>query len=181
MSTRPPDPQGSYRARLAQAAYRPGPYQLSDGTVLPHYFDPFLLTSDPQLLRLTANRMAALLPSDTQVLAAPVLAAVALATAVSTLTDLPVSYIRSQPKAYGSRRQLEGADPVGRYVAIIDDTLRSGRSLLHTAQLLRGVGAQVHTAVCVLDRGLDGLRLLAAAGITVHALIDEPILPQQAP
>ncbi|MFE7752136.1 orotate phosphoribosyltransferase [Streptomyces sp. NPDC057428] len=154
-------------------AFRPGPYQLPDGRVLDRYFDPYQLTADPVLLRETADALAELLPPDTQVVAGPALAGISLVTALSLRTGLPAAYVRATPKTHGTWRQIEGADLDGRRVVLVDDTARSGTSLLRSARLLRMAGARVSTTVCVLDRDAGAADLLAAHRMTLAALLTD--------
>lgn len=156
------------------AAFRPGPYQLPDGRTLDSYFDPYRLTCDPALLRETAAALAALLPADTQVVAGPALAAIPLVTAVSLHTGLPAAYVRAAPKEHGTWQQIEGADLDGRRTVLIDDTARSGTSLLRGARLLRIAGARITTALCVLDRDAGATTLLTEHRMILAALLTDP-------
>jgi orotate phosphoribosyltransferase len=166
-------PHPGLAARIT-AAYRTGPYQLPGGATLPVFFDPFALAADPALLAETAAALADLLPSGTGAVAGPALGAVPLVTALSLHTGLPAAVLRPQVKDHGSRRRIEGADVDGRHVAVIDDTARSGQSLLHAARLLRLAGATVTTAVCVLDRQDGAAARLASQQIELRALVTDP-------
>lgn len=159
--------------RLA-AAYRPGPYHLPNGVTLPVYFDPFALTADPALLAQTAAALAGLLPVGTSTLAGPALGSVPLLTALSLHTGLPAAILRPQVKPHGSRQRIEGAAVNGRTVVVLDDTARSGTSLLRTARLLRMAGATVTTAVTVLDRQAGAAGLLSAQHLELRALLTDP-------
>ncbi|WP_406016702.1 phosphoribosyltransferase family protein (plasmid) [Streptomyces sp. NBC_00984] len=107
-------------------------------------------------------------------MAGPALAAVPLVTAVSLHTGLPAAYIRAAPKKHGTWQQIEGAALDSRRIVLIDDTARSGASLLRGARLLRIAGAQVTTAVCVLDRDAGVASLLANHRMTLSALLTDP-------
>ncbi|MEV6425052.1 phosphoribosyltransferase family protein [Streptomyces sp. NPDC051662] len=161
-------------AERIAAAFRPGPYQLPDGRTLDSYFDPYRLAADPLLLRETAAALAGLLPPSTQVVAGPALAAIPLVTAVSLHTGLPAAYVRAAPKEHGTWRQIEGADLDGRCTVLIDDTARSGASLLRGARLLRIAGARVTAAACVLDRDAGAAALLTEHRITLSTLLTDP-------
>lgn len=154
-------------------AFRPGPYKLPDGRVLDRYFDPYQLAADPLLLRETADALAQLLPPHTQVVAGPALAGISLVTAVSLHTGLPAAYVRPAPKGHGTWRHIEGADLHGRNAVLIDDTARSGTSLLRSARLLRMAGARVTTTLCVLDRDAGAVALLAEHRMTLSALLTD--------
>jgi orotate phosphoribosyltransferase len=165
---------GDLGRRMLAAAQRPGPYRLADGTVLDRYFDPYLLASDPALLTEAARALAELLPATARVLAAPVMAAVLPATALSLHTGLPAAYVRARPKAHGTDRRIEGADVAGRDAVLVDDTARTGTSLLVAARTLREAGAAVQTALCLVDRGLGAAALLRAEGIDLRAVVRAP-------
>ncbi|MFJ5850816.1 orotate phosphoribosyltransferase [Streptomyces sp. NPDC092903] len=156
------------------AAFRPGPYRLPDGRTLDSYFDPYRLACDPVLLRETAAALAALLPPDTQAVAGPALAAIPLVTALSLHTGLPTAYVRPAPKEHGTWRQIEGADLEGRLTVLIDDTARTGTSLLRSARLLRIAGAKVTAALCVLDRDAGATTLLTEHRMTLTTLLTDP-------
>jgi len=156
---------------LITGAYRPGPYQLPDGRVLNEYFDPYHLTGDPQRLREVARALAVLLPTDTEALAGPALAAVPLAAAVALHTGLPTAYLRPAAKHHGTHRQVEGADLRARRTVLLDDTARTGANLLRGAAALRESGALVTGAVCILDRNAGAAALLADQGLALASLL----------
>ncbi|MFI9724651.1 orotate phosphoribosyltransferase [Streptomyces sp. NPDC052396] len=160
-----------FAEKIATVAYRPGPYRLPAGGTLDTYFDPYRLAGDPELLTETATALADLLPADTEALAGPALAGVPLVTAVSLHTGLPAAFLRPVPKAHGTWQQIEGAELGGRRTVLLDDTARSGASLLRSARLLRMSGARVGTAVCVLDRDAGATTLLADHHLVLRALL----------
>ncbi|MFE9387581.1 orotate phosphoribosyltransferase [Streptomyces sp. NPDC007025] len=163
-------------AAIAAAAYREEPYRLPDGRRLERYFDPYRLSAEPALLARTAAALAALLPPGTQALAGPALAAVPLVTALSLHTGLPAFYLRPVPKGHGSRRQIEGgpaAGPAGLRTVVLDDTARTGTSLLVPVRRLRLAGARVHDALAVVDRQCGAAALLGQHRVTLHCLITD--------
>jgi orotate phosphoribosyltransferase len=161
-------------AERIAGAHRPGPYHLPNGSSLPTFFDPFALAADPGLLAETAAALANLLPEGTTAVAGLALGAVPLVTALSLHTGLPAAVVRPQAKAHGSRRRIEGVAVNGRNVIVVDDTARSGVSLLTAARLLRIAGAKVTTAVCVIDRQTGAVDLLAAQNLELRALVPDP-------
>ncbi|MER7235533.1 hypothetical protein ABT348_31870 [Streptomyces olivaceus] len=62
----------------------------------------------------------------------------------------------------------------GRRTVLLDDTARSGTSLLRSTRLLRIGGAMVGTAVCVLDRDAGATALLADHHLVLRALVRDP-------
>ncbi|MFG2097244.1 orotate phosphoribosyltransferase [Streptomyces sp. NPDC048612] len=168
---------GDLTARLAATACVTDAFTLTDGQVLGSYFDEYKLAADPRLLHDVAAAMAALVPQDAEVLAGLELGGVPLAIALSAATGLPAAFLRRRPKRYGSRRQIEGARTRGQRVVLIDDVVRSGEQLLAMTRALRGAGAQVAGALCVLERPLGGRLLLGEHGIRLHPLLGEADLP----
>lgn len=157
--------------QIAAVACRTTSYTLADGEQVTEYLDEFLLSADPLLLRDVADHLADLLPTGTQLLAGMALGGVPLAVAVSAVTGLPTVFVRPEPKAYGSGRQVEGVDVTGRRVVLVDDVVRTGRQLICAAEALRRLGASVQTGVCLLDRDLGGSSTLLDSGVDVQALI----------
>ncbi len=93
-----------------------GEFTLRSGRITDEYFDKYRFEGDPHLLRLVAEHMVLLLPSDTQVLGGLELGGVPIATMVSALTGLPAIFVRKQAKTYGTCRLAEGGDVAGRTV-----------------------------------------------------------------
>ncbi|MFD7707529.1 orotate phosphoribosyltransferase [Streptomyces sp. NPDC059786] len=160
------------RDRIRETACRRGTFHLPTGQVINEYFDEFLLAADPALLRDVAEEMAGLIPPDTEALVGVELGGVPLAVALSAASGVPVAFMRKAQKSYGTLRRVEGEPVYGKRVVIVDDVIRSGSQVLQAADVLRELGAQVTTAMCVVDRGLDGGARLAGERIALQALLE---------
>ncbi|HEY8980805.1 MAG TPA: orotate phosphoribosyltransferase [Streptomyces sp.] len=160
-------------ARITETACVTGPFTLPDGRELDSYFDEYRLACDPHLLRDVAAAMAALVPDDAEAPAGFALGGVPLTVALSAATGLPAVFLRREPKRYGSRRQIEGTHVPGRRVVLVDDVVRSGGQLPAMTGTLRGAGALVTDALCVLERPLGGRLLLHEHGVGLHPLLTE--------
>jgi len=97
--------------RLVEASELHGDFVLSSGKRSTVYFDKFRFLTRPDLLDELAGEVARLLPPGTDHLAAPEGAATLLVAAVSLRTGLPLAVVRKEPKAYGTRAQVEGEVP----------------------------------------------------------------------
>jgi orotate phosphoribosyltransferase len=157
-------------ARVYAASHLTGTFVLRSGRTADHYFDKYRFESDPKLLREIVEALAPLVPADTEGLAGLELGGVPLATMLSSLTGLPAYFVRKQPKKYGTEQVCEGGGVAGRRLVIIEDVVTTGGQMVLSAQDLRTVGAVVEHAVCVIDREGGGADVVAAEGITLHAL-----------
>jgi orotate phosphoribosyltransferase len=155
---------------LVKASYLKGDFVLRSGKRSNRYFDKFLFETDPALLRRLGKHLAALVPSETQRLAAPELGAVLLGGAVSMETGLPLVLVRKEPKGYGTSKQIEGRFAAGDKFTVIEDVVTTGGDSLRSAQVLRDAGAEVIHLVVVLDRGEGGEENIRGAGIPYSPL-----------
>jgi len=155
---------------LVKASYLKGDFVLRSGKRSNRYFDKFLFETDPALLKRLGSQLAALVPKETQRLAAPELGAVLLGGAVSMETGLPLVLVRKEPKGYGTAKQLEGRLAAGDRVTVIEDVVTTGGDSLRSAQVLRDAGLEVIHLVVVLDRGEGGEENIRKAGIPYSPL-----------
>jgi len=155
---------------LVSASYLKGDFVLRSGKRSNRYFDKFLFETDPVLLRRLGSHLAALVPSETQRLAAPELGAVLLGGAVSMETGLPLVLVRKEPKGYGTSKQIEGVLTPGERITVIEDVVTTGGDSLRSAQVLRDAGVEVIHLVVVLDRGEGGEENIRRAGIPYSPL-----------
>jgi orotate phosphoribosyltransferase len=150
---------------LVKASYLKGDFVLRSGKRSNRYFDKFRFETDPILLRKLGRHLAALVPKETQRLAAPELGAVLLGGAVSMETGLPLVLVRKEPKGYGTSKQIEGLFDPGDRMTVIEDVVTTGGDSLRSAQVLRDAGANVIHLIVVLDRGEGGEDNIRNAGI----------------
>ncbi|ACU74997.1 orotate phosphoribosyltransferase [Catenulispora acidiphila DSM 44928] len=158
-------------ARIHAAAHLTGTFTLRSGRSASEYFDKYRFEADPVLLDEVAARMVPLVPSDTEVLAGLEMGGIPVVTALGRHTGLPCAFVRKTAKAYGTRRLAEGAEIAGRRVLIIEDVVTSGGQIVLSAEELRTLGADVHEALCVIDREQGGGEALAAQGIQLSSLL----------
>ncbi|MCE7011779.1 hypothetical protein LWC34_54545 [Kibdelosporangium philippinense] len=158
-------------ARIRSAACQRGAFHLPTGQVIDEYFDEYLLAADPALLRDVAAELVQHVPPDTDALVGVELGGIPLAVALSAASGVPAAFLRRARKSYGTFRQVEGHPVGGRRVVLVDDVVRSGSQVLRAAAVLRRLGAQVATAICVLDRDLGGGARLARERILLRPLL----------
>ncbi len=154
--------------RLVDASELHGEFVLSSGARSTVYFDKFRFLTKPDLLRDLAHEVAGMLPPDTQLLGAPEGAAMLLVAAVALETGLPIAVVRKEPKAYGTRAQVEGEVPPGAHTTLIEDVSTTGHQVRRAAEVLAGAGAELDGIVLAIDRG--GADHLRDAGYRVDAV-----------
>jgi orotate phosphoribosyltransferase len=66
-------------------------------------------------------------------------------------------FVRKQAKDHGSKNRVEGLVKKGDRVAVIDDVLTTGGSVLQAIEEIEKLGATVARVVCIVDR-LQGAR-----------------------
>lgn len=65
--------------------------------------------------------------------------------------ELPLLYVRSEAKAWGKERAVEGTAPSGTSVLVIEDLAFSAGSLMASAVNLRDAGFEVKRAITILS------------------------------
>jgi orotate phosphoribosyltransferase len=156
---------------LVAAAVLRGTFTLRSGQTSSYYIDKYRLTTEPRLLAKIATALGTLLPERIDRLAGTALGAVPLATAVSLQTQLPTVFVRvGAAKDHGTSRSIEGVIGAGDRVALIEDVVTTGGASVAAVELLRAAGADVGTALAVVDREQGGREGLAAVGVTLRSL-----------
>ncbi len=100
-----------------------------------------------------------------------------IATATSLLSwfsgpPVHAFYIRKEPKGHGKNLWIEGNKNLaaGDPVAIVEDVVTTGGSLLKAVERARDYGLQVIQVITLLDRLEGGAELLAEKGLPLQAL-----------
>jgi orotate phosphoribosyltransferase len=157
-------------ARVYAASHLTGTFVLRSGRKADHYFDKYRFESDPALLGDIIAALVPLVPPEVDGLAGLELGGVPLATMLSSVTGLPAYFVRKEPKRYGTEKVCEGGDVEGRRLLIIEDVVTTGGQMVLSVQDLRGEGAIVEHALCVIDREGGGAGVVLAEGIELRAL-----------
>jgi len=165
------------RRKLA-ACIKTGKIRLSSGKETDFYFDGRLVSLDPEgsvligELFLDEVRKRGIegvggLTSG----ADPITSAIGVL-AYQRSVPLKLFYVRKAAKDHGMQKRIEGPPlPAGLKVAIVDDVITTGGSLLQARDALQNeAGVDVVEAMVVVDREEGGREKLAAEGIGVTSL-----------
>jgi orotate phosphoribosyltransferase len=135
-------------------AVRFGQFTLTSGQQSNYYVDVKAAMTDPTVLRPIAEAMAKMAaergPFDA--VAGMELGAVPIATAVSLAANLPLLVVRKGERNHGTGKRIEGSDPAGLHVYVVEDVTTTGGSTVECIEVLRAAGAKVTLASSVVDR-----------------------------
>ncbi len=169
-------PRERLRGLLAKHAIQHGSFVLSSGRPSSYYLDARLVTLHPEGAWLTGRVMLeALADAEIQAIGGPTMAADPIVSAtivVSQDEGRPIKgfLVRGEAKAYGRLRQIEGPIERGMRVAVVDDTLTTGGSLLRAAKAAEEAGCTVVRVVTLVDRLEGGAEAIRAAGYDLRTI-----------
>jgi orotate phosphoribosyltransferase len=146
-----PDAMAELRADLLRAAYQVREVRLESGVEQPYYFDKYLMFARPAILRRLSRFLTARVPPGVERVASPTLGAVALGSAVSLESGLPLAIVRSAWHGSDDKNAVEGGLHPGESVALIEDVVVTGNRALNAVSTLRSVGAEVSVVLSVVD------------------------------
>lgn len=154
---------------LLEKSYREGNFTLASGRKSDYYFDcrvTALSAKGSALIGLVLNQMLA--DEDIRGVGGMTLGADPLVTAVTVLSNgrLDGLYVRKEPKDHGTGKQVEGLDNFnpGDRVAVLEDVVTTGGSLLKAVRAIEAAGLNVALTLAILDRGEGGRHAIETAG-----------------
>lgn len=151
-------------------AFRTGEFTLKSGKISPFYIDLRRIGADSRILSLSGRAYAELLNGiDADHVAGIPVAALSLATAATLATGRSLIYPRLEKKAHGSGARVEGVWKAGDTAVMLDDLITTGGSKREAAAVLREAGLLVKDLVVLVERGDEGRRDMAEAGIALKA------------
>ena len=155
-----------------------GDFTLSSGLKSSYYFDGRRLSLDPEgACYISEALLPILLDEKVEAIGGPTLGADPIVTAVamaswSTGTRIPGFIVRKEPKGHGMAQLIEGSlPPEGAWVAIVDDTCTTGKSLFHAINAAEKAGLNVRLVLAILDRNEGGSDAIREGGYRFEALL----------
>jgi orotate phosphoribosyltransferase len=152
------------RKTIVERALTRGDYVLSGGVRSDYYIDKFSLFSEPHVLRRIARLFTPIVSElNPDIIGGTELGGVVIATAVSSLSNIPMIAVRKQPKGFGAfaDEYVEGPYSSGQHVLLLEDVVTNGREVLAAARRLEELGLRV-TPYAVISRGLAPVNALIA-------------------
>jgi orotate phosphoribosyltransferase len=134
------------------------PFTWSSGLRSPVYCDNRRTLGSPRVRRRIADGFAKILKRSSEaptLIAGTATAGIPHATLLAARLSLPMSYVRAEAKGHGRETCIEGADPAGARVILIEDLVSTGGSALSAARALADAGADVLGVLAVFSYQLD--------------------------
>lgn len=173
------DKERAARALLkAKAVFlRPSePFTWASGIKSPVYCDNRLILAYPEIRAEVESLLTELIKREypgAEALMGTATAGIPHAAIVAERMALPMGYVRSGNKDHGRQNRIEGADPRGKKVVIVEDLISTGGSVIEVAEALREAGGNVLGIASLFTYGLQkGIDRLAAAELKNVSLSD---------
>lgn len=150
---------------------------LSSGRKSNFYIDGKQTTLDPEGAYLVGRIIYHMVKGKVEAIGGPTLGADPIVTAVALTSYLegdPIAafIIRKEPKGHGKGLWIEGDKALrqGARVAIVEDVVTTGGSLLKAIEVAKGHGLEVVQVLALVDREEGGREELAKAGYRLEAV-----------
>lgn len=149
---------------------------LSSGRTSDFYVDCKRVTLDPEGAYLTAKLFLEMISPGVSAVGGLTLGADPLVASIIVLghiegRDLSALIVRKEPKKHGTMSFVEG--PIleqGARVAVIEDVVTSGASILRAIERIAAEGYQPVQALAILDRMEGGRQALEARGYSLESI-----------
>ncbi|MDA0677077.1 MAG: nicotinate-nucleotide adenylyltransferase [Chloroflexi bacterium] len=139
-----------------------GDFTLTSGQKSKYYFDGRRLSLDPEGSDIISKLfLDAIRDAGCEAVGGPTVAAVPIVGSLvlrawQEKANITGYFVRPEKKGYGMGRQIEGSVKPGMKVAVFDDTVSTGGSLLQAIDAVQEFGCEVAAVLCVLDRKQGG-------------------------
>ncbi len=149
------------------------PFKYSSGILSPVYTDNRLIISNPKARDQIVNFLIAKIKEIgiPDVIAGVATAGIPHAAFIAQKLNLPMVYVRSEPKSHGKGNQVEGMVKRGQKVIVVEDLISTGGSSLNVVSALRKLGAKVTDEIAIFSYGLeDSKKGFKASKVNLHPL-----------
>jgi len=166
---------------LRKYSVRTGTFTLKSGRTSSWFIDSKQTICRPDGILLVADALLAVLPADVTAIGGLTMGADPVAFGVAAIAatrgrPLRSFSVRKEEKDHGGGGRIAGALEPGDRVAITEDTVTRGASVLEAASVVRAAGAFPVIVIPVVDRGGTCAARCAAEGIAYRAIVTAPDL-----
>lgn len=134
------------------------PYTWASGLKSPIYCDNRITMSYPKIRRMISEGFVELIKkefADVDYIVGTATAGIPQACFVAELLELPMAYVRPEPKAHGRSQQIEGFIPKGSKVVVIEDLISTGGSSIKAVDALKSEGIEVLSVLAIFTYELQ--------------------------
>ena len=161
---------------LLTHAVRRGSFVLKSGRESDWFIDAKQTTCRPDGMLLVAEAALAALPPDVTAVGGLTMGADAMAFAIAAVAatrgrELRAFSVRKEVKDHGGGGRIAGALEPGDRVAITEDAVTRGVSMLEAADVVFEAGAEPVLLLPLVDRGGTVTAMAGERGLRVHALV----------
>ena len=173
--------------KIAKALLDCGAFKISldplftwtSGIKSPVYCDLRALISDVETRRVIVDAFAELLKDQNfDVIAGTATAGIPWAAWIAEKLNKPMVYVRSEAKAHGTQKRVEGFLEKGARVALIEDHISTGKSSVAAVEALRTeADAQVDSIFAINTYELKkAAETFAAAGVSIQTVTNYSVI-----
>lgn len=162
---------------LLEKSFLRGEMTLTSGKRSSYYFDCKQTALHPEGAFLLGTLLLERLLPEVEGIGGMTLGADPLVSAVSVVSyqqnrPLPAFIVRKKPKGHGTGQYLEGMANfrAGQKVAVLEDVVTTGGSLLDAVRRARDGGLAVSQIICILDREEGGSQRAADEGFRLESV-----------
>lgn len=150
------------------------PYTWASGLKSPIYCDNRITMSYPSIRRMISEGFVEYIKAqypEVDYIVGTATAGIPQACFVAELMQLPMAYVRPEPKAHGRSQQIEGFIPSGSKVIVIEDLISTGGSSIKAVEALTKEGIEVLSVLAIFTYELEkATNNFNEASIILHTL-----------
>ena len=154
------------------------PFKFVSGILSPIYTDIRKIISFPKERKIIIDTAVEIVKKEIglknfDVIAGGETAGIPLASWLSDRLNLPMVYVRKEPKGYGKQRQTEGILEQGQKVLLFEDMMSTGGSKMNFFNGIKNDGGIMKHCLVIYEYGYEEARkTLAENGIKLHSMTD---------
>jgi len=152
------------------------PFKFVSGILSPIYLDCRRLISFPKERKVIIDTAVEIVKKEIglkniDVIAGGETAGIPLASWLSDRLDMPMIYVRKEPKGYGKQKQTEGILKPGNRVLLFEDMMSTGGSKMNFFNGIKNDGGIMEHCLVIYEYGYeDARKTLDENGIKLHAM-----------
>jgi orotate phosphoribosyltransferase len=154
-----------------------GDFTLASGKKSSYYIDLRLVASFPHIFRKMIKNLQKLVSEKTGLdnfdsLVSVPTGGLVIGSALAIETVKPLIYVRNKPKDYGTTKSIEGKIFSGMKVALIDDVITTGNSVINAIKQLKDAGLSISDVYVIINRLEGANNTLELEEVNLYQLTD---------